>query len=316
MRVVYAPQHDLGFPGLRHLHHFEGDKFSQAWRLIEEAHGEAATRSLTATDRPATSRELELVHSPEYIQRATHSSELAGIVELPWLRFVPRWLTRRSIIEPMKWATRATMLAATLSLEAGLAVNLGGGFHHAKRDSGEGFCVWNDIACAFESLRDQSLIGESDHVLYVDCDAHRGNGVASIFRDDPRVLIFDMFNTDVYPDEPSTLERVDHPVVVHMGCSSDEYLAALQSNLSEFLDAAVRYSSIAIAIYNAGTDIFERDPLGGLNVAASAVMDRDQFVVEQLQQLDIPTVVVTGGGYTHDSARLIAGSVCRLLETY
>jgi len=81
----------------------------------------------------------------------------------------------------MRWATQGTILAAELALQNGFTVNLGGGFHHAKPDAGEGFSVYSDIGIAVAGLRARNLIGETDRIAYIDTDAHQGKECAMYF---------------------------------------------------------------------------------------------------------------------------------------
>ena len=102
------------------------------------------------------------------------------------------------------------MMAARECVEHGFAVNLGGGFHHANRDGGEGFCIYSDIALAIHMLRNDGSLADDGRVAYVDLDAHQGNGVCHVFRRDDRVFIFDMYNSRIYPvSDVEARRRID-----------------------------------------------------------------------------------------------------------
>jgi histone deacetylase 11 len=195
-------------------------------------------------------------------------------------------------------------------------VNLSGGYHHASPERGEGFSIYADAALAINHLREKSLINESDKIAYIDCDAHLGNGVCRCFINDPGVFIFDMYNEAIFPSlDVAAKRRIDCPVALSLGCADADYLGALQSKLPPFLDSLSKSGRIALAIYNAGSDIFTEDTLGGMAVSASGVLKRDQIVLRQLIDRGIPTVMLLSGGYSGESYKLIANTVDWIIET-
>ena len=313
-RVVYSNRYDIGFFGFEKVHPFDSKKYGRAWRLLRQHFGADLNSRWIRTDRQANRRELGLVHPATYLERLRDSEYVANALELPFLSKVPNWLINWCVLRPMRWATRGTILAAESCLEHGLAINLSGGYHHAKPNQGEGFCIYNDIAIAVGSLRRNRTLAEDSRVVYVDTDAHQGNGVCHAFMNDSRVFIFDIYNSIIYPMSDTEAQgRVDCSVRVTNTCTSDEYLRDLQLRLPGFLDS-VTSKPVEIAIYNAGTDVLVNDPLGDLNVSYDAVLQRDQFVIGELRKRDIPTMMLTSGGYTDKSHELIAKSAISLLE--
>lgn len=193
-------------------------------------------------------------------------------------------------------------------------MNLSGGYHHAGPDRGEGFSIYADIGIAARSLRANQLISDTDRVVYVDTDAHQGNGVCHTFMDDNRVFIFDIFNSYIYPmHDVVARKRIDCAVGITSACTDVEYIRELNDRLSCFLDSVCN-SPVGLAIYNAGTDVFAGDPLGGLNISAATIRERDLYVVGELRKRKIPTVMVISGGYTEQSFQLVADSVIALIE--
>ena len=108
-------------------------------------------------------------------------------------------------------------------------------------------------------------------------------------------------------------QRVDCEIGITSSITDSEYMRELHNRLPGFLDSVGR-SPIGLAIYNAGTDIFVGDPIGGLNISAETIRERDLFVVRELRNRGIPTVMVLSGGYTKQSYQLVANSVIGLIE--
>ncbi len=313
-RVVYSRHYNIGFYGLERLHPFDSRKYGRAWKLLRGHFGSALRQLHVQPDRPANRDDLLLVHTAEYLAQLRDPEYVAGALEVPPLRYLPGWTVDWHVLRPMRWATRGTVLAARAALEHGFAVNLSGGYHHAKPDRGEGFSIYSDIGISATSLRADRLIGETDRVVYVDTDAHQGNGVCHAFMCDKRVFIFDIFNSCIYPMfDVDARKRVDCDVGVTGACTNIEYMRELRNRLPGFLDSVCN-SPVGLAIYNAGTDVFASDPLGGLDISASTIRERDMFVVDELRKRHIPTVMVLSGGYTKQSYRLVADSVIPLIE--
>jgi histone deacetylase 11 len=270
-------------------------------------------RRQITVDRPVTDDELLLAHAREYLESLHSPSVIAAALEIPLLATLPGWLLRWRVLGPMRWTVRGSVLAAQAALDCGVAVNLSGGYHHAKPDGGEGFCVFSDIALIVRQLREQKRLQAADTILYVDLDAHQGNGVCHEFLSGERVFIFDMYNQDIYPGQDFVArDRIDARIPLAMGCTGERYLATLRERLPSFLDAFAK-SSPRLAIYNAGTDVFRGDKLGGLELSERDVLDRDLFVIEQLRRRGIPVVMLLSGGYSPQSYRLVANTVASLL---
>ena len=313
-RIVYSRNYNIGFYGLERLHPFDSRKYGRAWRLLRDHFGSSLSRIHVRPKRGASRDELMLVHSSEYLSRLRDPKYVAGALEVPPIGRLPNWAVDWHVLRPMRWATRGTILAATNALEHGFAVNLSGGYHHAKPNHGEGFSIYADAAIAVAALRAQNLIADNSRIAYIDTDAHQGNGVCHTFMSDNRVFIFDIFNSRIYPMfDVDARKRVDCDVGITNSITDSQYMGELYDRLPGFLDSVGR-SPIGLAIYNAGTDVFAGDPLGGLNISAETIRDRDLFVVGELRKRGIPTIMVLSGGYTKQSYQLVADSVIGLIE--
>lgn len=299
--------------GLEKLHPFDAKKFSKAWSLLLNEFGDEISALSTIVTTPATNEALEIVHSREYLTSLQQSKTIASVVEIPALRFIPGFVLQKGLVDSARYATAGTLLATRQALESSIVFNIGGGFHHAFSDHGEGFCFFADAAFALETLRAERKISPTDKVLMIDLDAHRGNGFTSFYENDKSVSIFDLYNMQVYPGLKQG-EPDDFPFIIPLraGLNSDEYLKTLKTELPLFLDSNPHPT---LAFYNAGTDIVATDKLGALSVSYDAVKERDRFVVDLLREKNIPTVIMTSGGYSNDSYKLIADLASYLIRT-
>jgi histone deacetylase 11 len=317
MKLVYTWRYNIGFLGLERLHPFDSRKYGHAWRAVGREVRRLRDRAWVGVPRPAAMADLVAVHDPAYLGRLRDPQVMAAALELPFVRRLPGWAVRWAILRPMRWAVAGSLVAARGALADGIAVNLSGGYHHARPDRGEGFCVFNDVAYLLHGLRTGGHLGPEDRVAYIDLDAHQGNGVCHHFSADRRVFIYDAFNRDIYPAyDRAARERIDCPVPLPAGCPGAGYLRLLELSLPGFLDSIGRNGRVGLAVYNAGTDVFEGDTLGGLGLSAADVLARDLYVVEQLRARGIPVVMLLSGGYSRESYRLVTNTVVDLLRRY
>jgi acetoin utilization deacetylase AcuC-like enzyme len=190
--------------------------------------------------------------------------------------------------------------SGTTSRRTGIACNQAGGTHHAFRDSGEGFCIFNDIAVAAKYALSTPRYGVQK-VLVIDLDVHQGNGTAGILADDKRVITFSMHGAKNYPWSsrfPSTLD-VDVPD----GAGDDIFLPMLEDALRQ-LDALIRVDGKAenpidthLVYFQAGVDPLKHDRLGRLALTRSGLHTRNDMVYRWCEDRSLPLVVTMGGGY-------------------
>lgn len=314
MTIIYSRNYDISFFGLERMHPFDSRKYGRAWRELMRTCGRELRAQTTWVDRPARQEELQLAHSAEHLQSLRSSAALSAALELPVLRRLPWWFSWWRVVRPMLWAVRGTILAADAAVQDGWALNLAGGYHHAKPDRSEGFSLFNDIAIAVRQLRAAGTIPADGRIAYIDLDAHQGNGVCHQFLDDREAFIFDMYNAQIYPAYDTVARRrIDCDLPLKLGCSGGKYLDQLRDRLPGFLDNLSRSRTISLGIYNAGTDVFVDDPLGCLSLTADDILERDLFVMNEFRARKIPVVMLPSGGYTAESYRLIARSARELL---
>ncbi len=313
MKIVYSDGYDLHVPLLDHLHRFDGRKYSRAYAVLQERFGADALRHVTHSPvREVAEADLLLVHTADYLESLNSGAVLAHALEVPPLRFVPASIRHQRLLSPMRLAVQGTIDSAELALTHGLAYHLGGGFHHAFRDHGEGFCVYADAAIAIHSLRSRKLLLDTDKILVIDLDAHRGNGCEQIFESDSTVQFLDIYNFQIYPG-PLDADELQAPYMIPIKAqtSDEEYLQTLNEALPRFL---ADNAGAKLAIYNAGTDILAGDPLGRLAVSEGGTLKRDRIVLEALAERNIPSLVLTSGGYTARSYAVIAESIAEALQ--
>ena len=313
MKLIYSRNYNIGLFGVEKLHPFDSRKYGRAWKRMRQTLGSDLKKLHVRPSGQVRPKTLFKVHSADYLGKLHDSKYVAGALEVPIAGRLPWRLIDWCVLRPMRWATQGTIVAAREAIQHGFAVNLSGGYHHAKPNGGEGFSVYSDIAVAVHAIRDENLLAPDARIAYVDLDAHQGNGVCHAFRGDKQVFIFDMYNSTIYPSyDTEARTRIDCDVRLTGNCTEGEYLSELKGNLPGFLDSVGGTAPIGLAIYNAGTDVFEGDALGGLNVSAAGIVERDAFVVDQLRQQGIPTVMLLSGGYSSDSYKHVADSVLNL----
>lgn len=194
------------------------------------------------------------------------------------------------LVDRGRRVSHGTVLAGREALRSGVAINLGGGSHHAGRDFARGYCLFNDLVLALDALRTAGL---ARRALVVDCDVHQGDGTAQLLADDPDAFTLSLHGARNYPFRriPSDLD-LDLPA----GTADDAYLAALADALSTAL-AAGNYD---IAFYLAGADPWEGDRLGSLALTKAGLRRRDAAVLDTLGAHEIPVCVTLAGGYAPD----------------
>jgi acetoin utilization deacetylase AcuC-like enzyme len=257
----------------------------QKYRLIFEALLRMGARKEDFLVPPLPSDEdLLLVHTSKYIKKLktgnlSHSEILT--LELPYSE------------ELLEFALRfvgGTILTAEKAMEDGLAVHIGGGFHHAFPDHGEGFCALNDVAVALEKMKHEGSIQKA---MVVDCDLHQGNGNAFIFAKKDYAFTFSIHQMDIYPaQKPSSSKDVG----LWSGDGDEQYLKELRSHFP-FLYQEFQPD---LVFYLAGADPYEKDQLGSLKLTLEGLEERDRIVIESARRLRLPVAVLFAGGYAWD----------------
>ena len=309
--------------------------------------------------------DLALVHTPNYLNSLRSSATISEIIDMgQLLSWVPNSFFQNNLLVPMKYAVGGTIEAAKLALQYGWAINLAGGYHHAKADKGEGGCVYADIPIAIKKLWEV----QSDlKVMIIDLDAHQSNGIESILGNNRNVYIFDMFNKNVAPVELELLEEkpiytyypgqeglvevepirplgklpnvyavpleggklsselygISMPDIFVERCvdraiETNEYMKKLQEELPKAYEDCINYfrgQRPDLIIYNAGTDIYEDDIWGCMNINKDGIYARDHYIFDYvMRDKKIPILMLPAGGYFQESGRVIGTSIVGLVR--
>ncbi len=292
---------------------------AQKYRLVHQRLLESATATPDdfLAPQPASDQDILLVHTPQYVNRlknGTLSAREEMELEIP---FSPE------LVRAFWLSAGGSILAADYALKDGVAVNIGGGFHHAFPDHGEGFCMIHDVAVAIRRMQRDNRIRTA---MTVDCDVHHGNGTAAIFAGtrtaskplpssapstfapstlgpafpDKRSVMRGAHAGDVFtislhqennypPSKPPSSIDVDLPD----GITDDDYLAWLDNALS----SGLRQFTPDLICYIAGADPYCEDQLGGLALTIEGLKKRDELVFRVAKAQDIPVMVTYAGGY-------------------
>ena len=278
MKIYYSDKYyvDIGD------HPFRMDKFRMIYDRFRE---DPEVSPLLAESSPAADEDILLAHTPEYLDKlergALSPSEIMKL-ELPY---------SRQLVDAARLWTGGSVMAMRCAVEEGVGINLGGGFHHAFADHGEGFCVLNDIAVGIRSNLDAGLI---DRTLVVDCDLHQGNGTAAIFAGDDSVFTFSIHQENNYPFYKP---RSDLDMGLEDGVGDEEYLGRLSTALSGIVSSF----NPDLIVYVAGADPYVNDQLGGLSLSLEGLRRRDELVFS-FRRKGVPVAALLAGGYAIDVA--------------
>jgi acetoin utilization deacetylase AcuC-like enzyme len=330
-KLVYSDDYYLPIGA----HVFPAEKYRLIRRrLLESGIAEPAD---FVEPRPASDEDVLLVHTREYVQKLktgtlSHMEELQ--MEVPY---------SPELVKAFWLAAGGSILAADLALRNGVAFNIGGGFHHAFPDHGEGFCVVHDVAVAIKRMHKE---GKINRAMTVDLDVHDGNGTAAIFppkkkagsplpsagaiRHDVRrsgggelealgasageleVFTISLHQAHNYPavKPPSSID-------VHLpdGTHDHEYLGWLDQALS----SAFRQFEPELLCYIAGADPYKEDQLGGLALTIEGLKKRDELVLRVAKERNVPVMVTFAGGYAHhvtDTVIIHCNTVSAAKELY
>ncbi len=319
-KLIYSDEYYL--PIGQHV--FPAEKYQLIHqRLLESG---TATPEDFVTPQPASDRDVLLVHTPAYVNKlktGTLSAREEMELEIPYSPELVRafWLS-----------AGGSILAGDHALKDGVAINIGGGFHHAFPDHGEGFCMIHDVAVAIRRMQRDNKIRTA---MTVDCDVHQGNGTAAIFAGTrtaseplpssvptlgrPAVMrgahAGDVFTISLHQEKNYPLFKPPSSIDVDLpdGITDDDYLTWLDNALS----SGLRQFTPDLICYIAGADPYREDQLGGLGLTIEGLKKRDELVFRLTKTRGIPVMVTYAGGYAQrveDTVTIHCNTVIAAIE--
>ncbi|MCK7460439.1 histone deacetylase family protein [Idiomarina aminovorans] len=292
---IYSPLYSaLDLPP-RHRYPIEKYRLLKDWAI---KHG--AKSNQWFTPQPLNWEQVSATHCTHYLTQLRENS----IDKAAWRRIGFPW--SKPLLKRTLTSAGGTLLTMKQALINGIAIHFSGGYHHAHKDWGSGFCLLNDLAIACnEILRNAPNL----KIAVLDTDVHQGDGTATLFANDHRVFTCSIHGERNFPFSKA---RSDLDIALRKDTSDKEYLAELQRVL-EFIRDHVKPDLI---LYDAGVDIYQRDELGHLNISLAGIFQRDLAVLNFAKQQNIPIAAVIGGGYQRNLERLVRAHAQLLRASY
>ncbi len=279
MRIFYTDQFAIPLPA---KHTFPVQKYAMLRKRLL-ASGQVAMENFHIPPA-AVLEDITRVHDEDYIRRFINGELTPKEIRpigLPW---------SREIVERARRSAGGTIAACRSALQENIAINLGGGTHHAFHDRGQGYCILNDAAIAARALQAQKQV---EKILIIDCDVHQGNGTAAFFKNDPSVFTFSIHGKKNFPYKK---EKSDLDIALDDAAGDDEYLKELERGL------AVSFEQIDanLVIYLAGADPYKEDRFGRLALTKNGLAQRDRMVFNACHASGLPVAVTLAGGYARE----------------
>ena len=283
LNVVYNDNYDIPLP---EGHRFVGTKFSDLYNFIKNSN--LYTNLTIHQSNSAPINDVQVVHNSDYVlnvKEGNLSRDQERRINLPW----SARLAKRSFL-----AIQGTLQTSQLALGNGVACHLAGGTHHAFKDCGSGFCVFNDLAYASIALLNQKKVKK---ILILDLDVHQGDGTASICENIDNIFTCSIHCKNNFPFDKKN-SNLDVPI-------DDEVDDVKYINiLTKTLDQIESHFTPDIVFYDAGVDVHSNDDLGNLNLTDDGIKKRDEIVCEYFKEKKIPLCTVIGGGYSKNRQEL------------
>ena len=283
LNVVYNDNYDIPLP---EGHRFVGTKFSDLYNFIKNSN--LYTNLTIHQSKSAPINDVQVVHNRNYVMSVKEgnlSRDQERGINLPW----SEKLAKRSFL-----AIQGTLQTSQLALDYGIACHLAGGTHHAFKDCGSGFCVFNDLAYASITLLNQKKINK---ILILDLDVHQGDGTASICENIDNIFTCSIHCKNNFPFDKKN-SNLDVPI-------DDEVNDVKYINiLTKTLDQIESNFTPDIVFYDAGVDVHSNDDLGNLNLTDDGIKKRDEIVCKYFKEKKIPLCTVIGGGYSKNRQEL------------
>ncbi len=273
--------HSIYTDGIHPDARFPRDRYT---KLVEKLlYSKFAPNIDIRTPEKISRQNLLLAHDEHYVDKFLNGEldekQIKRIGLTPWTpEIIPRTLT--------------LMGGAVSALEyvienGGIAANLAGGTHHAHREFGSGYCIFNDLAvCAIMALENINF----DRIAILDLDVHQGDGTATIFEDLESVLTISVHCSKNFPFRKT---HSDFDLELEPGTEDEEYLEVVK----KAIQITTNFNPDLI-LFQAGVDGLKSDALGKLNITREGMRKRNNLVFEMIKKESLPTVIFMGGGYS------------------
>ncbi len=292
--LIYSSDFSLYSYGEEHP--FKVQRFRLAYELMRE-YGLTGLPGVTVFNcQPAEEKDLLSFHSQNYLAKLKEFSASdepradfrygLGDIENPVFRGFYDWA---------RLGSGGTLMAAKLVTEEGYAIafNIAGGWHHAHRSRASGFSYLNDCVIAINRL-----LEKGKRVVYLDIDAHHGDGVQEAFYDTDRVLTISIHESGVhffpgtgFVKETGSGKGKGYSVNVPLLEHTDD--ALFMKAFDEVAFPLIAAYDPDVMVTQLGADTFRTDPLTRLEITTHSY----SYVIKKLKALKIPWVAVGGGGY-------------------
>lgn len=303
LSIVYSPDYLIDLGGMEKLHPFDIRKYEKIYAALLSDN--LITKKQTIIPNELTTEDLRLIHTDDYLRRLKIRSNIAKYLETDLLRLYPGSLDT-AVLRPFRIASGGTLTAAREALNCGIGVNIGGGYHHAKPNIGEGFCIYADVPIAIRRLQKE---GRIKNALVIDVDVHQGNGTAECLAGDDSTFTFSMHQADIYPVPKSTSDR---DVELQSGDGDERFMEVLEMHL----DDVIQRSGADICFIVGGCDTLAGDPLAALTMTQQGICRRDAAIIDRCVSGGIPVVLTLAGGYSQNAWRSQYLSIKTLIQKY
>ena len=272
--------HDIYTDGIHPDAPFPKERYRKVYEGLVRSGAAVDFRTPTAVAEAA----IEAVHCPEYVKRFLNltltDKEIRRIGLRPW---TPALVERTLLLT----GGAVCALDALMTEQHRVAANMAGGTHHAHRDFGAGYCIFNDLAICAKQAQIKYNIGR---ILIADLDVHQGDGTASIFANDGQVFTFSMHCEANFPFRKV---KSDLDVPLPEQASDELYLQKLEDQIPRLFDFKPE-----LIFFQAGVDPLREDGLGRLNLSLSGLNRRNRRVLQLADECEAPCLVFMGGGYS------------------
>lgn len=305
--LVYHPCYDISFGGIPFTSSIHDTKrFLKIFSVLSNKFDFTLEDVYEPVE--STHEDLLSIHSKQYLSSLSQPSVIAKIMNIFILTLLSQSTIDKNILLPMRLATGGTVLASALAIQYGWSINISGGFHNAKTNSGEFMNVYADVSLAIRALlKDEA--SKIKKILIVDLDAKIGNGYQTlfalhdehdiddtisrnerlVFTDDERIHIFDMYNSNLGEVDRISKQFLTYGIPLHNDMADADYMLKLENHFPP----ALRATSPDIVFFNAGVNVHQDEyKVGGLRLSNEGVIFRDEYVFRMCIENGIPIVMV------------------------